>query len=137
MSTQDDEERRGFPTTPWDYTDTHLPDDPQAGWAEATVWDSSGDLVCAVSTQIAGSGEMEYASDRARLIAKAGTAAQEAREMGYDPIDAIETLPELLEAVGEESPIASALRAMKGVADFIEEETDSALGGGPSSPACG
>jgi len=32
----------------------------------------------------------------ARLIAAAGTAAHEAREMGYDPVKAVEALPELL-----------------------------------------
>ena len=35
----------------------------------------------------------------ARLIAAAGTAAQEAREMGYDPVAAVEALPKLLEAL--------------------------------------
>jgi len=35
----------------------------------------------------------------ARLIAAAGTAAQEAKEMGYDPHKAVEALPELLEAL--------------------------------------
>ena len=35
----------------------------------------------------------------ARLIAAAGTAAQEAKEMGYDPVAAVEALPELLEAL--------------------------------------
>jgi hypothetical protein len=34
--------------------------------------------------------------DRARLIAAAGTAAQEAKEMGYDPQKAVEALPDLL-----------------------------------------
>jgi hypothetical protein len=34
--------------------------------------------------------------DRARLIAAAGTAAQEAREMGYDAQKALEALPTLL-----------------------------------------
>jgi hypothetical protein len=32
----------------------------------------------------------------ARLIAAAGTAAQEAKEMGYDPVAAVKALPELL-----------------------------------------
>jgi hypothetical protein len=36
----------------------------------------------------------------ARLIAAAGTAAQEAKEMGYDPVAAVETLPELLANLG-------------------------------------
>jgi len=35
----------------------------------------------------------------ARLIAAAGTAAQEAADMGYDPVAAVEALPELLEAL--------------------------------------
>jgi len=35
---------------------------------------------------------------RARLIATAGTAAQEAKELGYDPVKAVEALPELLQA---------------------------------------
>lgn len=35
----------------------------------------------------------------ARLIAAAGTAAQEAKEMGYDPVAAVEALPDLLMAL--------------------------------------
>jgi len=37
--------------------------------------------------------------DDAPIIAAAGTAAQEAKEMGYDPVAAVEALPELLEAL--------------------------------------
>jgi len=36
--------------------------------------------------------------DRARLIAVAGTAAQEVKEMGYDPVAAVEALPKGLQA---------------------------------------
>jgi hypothetical protein len=34
--------------------------------------------------------------DNARLIAAAGTAAHECAEMGYDPIEAVRALPELI-----------------------------------------
>lgn len=37
--------------------------------------------------------------DRARLIAAAGNAAQEAREMGYDPVAVQKALPKILEVL--------------------------------------
>lgn len=40
----------------------------------------------------------DEANANAQLIAAAGTAAQEAREMGYDPVAAVEALPKLLES---------------------------------------
>jgi len=41
----------------------------------------------------------------ARLIAAAGTAAQQAKEMGYDPQKAVEALPELIEATDCGGPV--------------------------------
>jgi len=64
----------------------------------------------------------------ARLIAAAGTAAQEAKEMGYDPQKAVEALPKLIEATDCGGPVSDALCALKEAADFIEEKTDSKLG---------
>ena len=61
----------------------------------AHVWASDGDLVCSVTdAPVFG----ESAWERARLIAAAGTAADEIAEMGYDPQKAVEALPELLRA---------------------------------------
>jgi len=66
----------------------------------------------------------------ARLIANAGSAAQEAREMGYDPVAAVGALPKLMEATESGGPVSDALCALKQAADFIEHETDSRLGAG-------
>lgn len=44
---------------------------------------------------------VEQAISIARLIAAAGTAAHEAREMGFDPIGAVEALPKALQALQE------------------------------------
>jgi len=64
----------------------------------------------------------------ADLIAAAGYAAQEAREIGYDPQKAVEALPKLIEATDSGGPVSDALCALKQAADFIEYETDSKLG---------
>jgi hypothetical protein len=51
----------------------------------------------------------DEANANARLIAAAGTAAQEAKEMGYDPQEAVRALPELLKACqknAERMPLA-------------------------------
>ena len=59
----------------------------------AHVWASDGDLVCSVTdAPVFG----ESAWERARLIAAAGTAAQEAKEMGYDPVAVVEAVPQML-----------------------------------------
>ena len=87
-------------SAPWD---AEAPDES----GRAHVWASDGDLVCSVTdAPIFG----ETALGRARLIAAAGTAAQEAKEMGYDPAAAVEALPELLNALietVEEQPLYS------------------------------
>lgn len=59
-------------TAPWDATDITIDDDANyGGQYEAAVWDNIGDLVCAVTTQMAGDGTLEPAIQRARLIAVA------------------------------------------------------------------
>jgi hypothetical protein len=55
----------------------------------------SSDSIAAVLLSADPSSDRDVEAD-ARLIAAAGTAAQEAKEMGYDPIAAMEALPELL-----------------------------------------
>jgi len=83
-----DAEPTAFASAPWE------PEGPDQN-GHAHVWGSDGDLVATVcDNPVYG----ETAFDRARLIAAAGTAAQEAREMGYDPVAAVEALPEGLEA---------------------------------------
>lgn len=83
-----------FASAPW--TARRIkPDEKIPAIGESAVWGSDGDLVAAVSVGMTGDG-LESAYDRARLIAAAGTAAHEARDMGYDPVAAVESLPELL-----------------------------------------
>ena len=98
--TEDGSETAGqydFPTAPWDYSRIEAESEiHDASLYEAAVWDNIGDLVAVTTTQMAGNGEIEHAYDRARLIAAAGTVAQEAKEMGYDPFVVLEALPELL-----------------------------------------
>ena len=65
----------------------------------AAVWASDGDLVASVHAGIGGT-RIERGIDRARLIAAAGTAAQELPDE-YDPVRAVEALPELLKACQE------------------------------------
>jgi len=77
----------GFASAPWE------PERPDES-GQAHVWGSDGDLVATVCDNPV-YGETAY--DRARLIAAAGTAAQEAKEMGYDPQKAVEALPVGLE----------------------------------------
>jgi len=67
----------------------------EEGWPDCTI--------ASVNTAV---GDSEYLRDEidghwranARLIAAAGTSAHEAKEMGYDPQAAVETLPKLLRA---------------------------------------
>jgi hypothetical protein len=79
-------EPTAFASAPWE------PEGPDQN-GHAHVWGSDGDLVATVCDNPV-YGETAY--DRARLIAAAGTAAQEAQKMGYDPVAAVEALPELL-----------------------------------------
>jgi len=58
----------------------------------------SSDSIAAVLLSADPSSDRDVEAD-ARLIAAAGTAAQEAKEMGYDPVAAVEVLPELLKAL--------------------------------------
>jgi hypothetical protein len=78
--------------TGWDWT-------PQQGEKgecyRAQVWGPDGDSIATIESYP----DPQTANDRARLIAAAGTAAQEVKEMGYDPQKAVEVLPELLEAL--------------------------------------
>jgi hypothetical protein len=64
----------------------------QPDWAE----EEYSDIICEMPRTSRPNDEQEA---NARLIAAAGTAAQEAEEMGYDPQKAVEALPELLEAL--------------------------------------
>jgi len=80
-----------FASAPW------TPEEPDES-GHAHVWSSDGALVAKVcDNPLYG----ETAHDRARLIAAAGTAAQEAREMGYDPVAVMENLPLYLDALAE------------------------------------
>jgi len=94
-----------FPSTPWA---AHLP----KGDDRARVWASDGDLVASVCESLP---HHETHMDRARLIAAAGTAAQKASAMGYDPQKAVEQLPDLLKAAEEGSytKIKNELAAMR------------------------
>jgi len=91
-----------FASAPWE------PERPD-GSGHAHVWGSDGDLVATVCDNPV---YRETAYDRARLIAAAGTAAQEAKEMGYDPQKAVEALPNGLQA------------ARKAIIDLQEAHTD-------------
>jgi len=91
---QETDAEPGFASAPWD------PEPPERGdgIAHAHVWGSDGDLVATVCDNPV-YGETAY--DRARLIAAAGTAAQEARDMGYDPVAVQKALPKILSAAEE------------------------------------
>lgn len=60
-----------FASAPWTWTAPDEKYEPLPAYAQAAVWDNSGDLVCAVTGQMAGDGSVESASDRAPLIAAA------------------------------------------------------------------
>ena len=69
----------------------------------------SSDSIAAVLLSANPSSDRDVEAN-ARLIVVAGTAAQEAVEMGYDPVAAVEALPELLKACQksvEGMPLAS------------------------------
>lgn len=101
MTDTETETKPTFPTTPWEGTSIKVDDDASyGGQYEAAVWDNIGDLVCCVTTQMAGNGTIEHAKDRARLIAAAGTAAHDLPDE-YDAVEAVKALPELIEAVQE------------------------------------
>jgi len=86
-----DAEPTAFASAPWE------PEGPDQN-GHAHVWGSDGDLVATVcDNPVYG----ETAFDRARLIAAAGTAAQEAREMGYDPAKTVGQTDELLRHLEE------------------------------------
>lgn len=111
----------GFASAPW------KPEGPDKN-GHAHVWGSDGDLVATVcDNPVYG----ESAHDRARLIAAAGTAAQEAREMGYDPQKAVEALPILLyvaERLRRESGAGDASPILCSIAGDAKEALASAEG---------
>jgi len=74
---------------PWEF-------DLELGAGDSFVWGPDGDAVAIMGARASA----EEKKANARLIAAAGTAAQEAREMGYDPVAAVEMLPELLDNLG-------------------------------------
>jgi len=59
----------------------------------AQVWGPDGDNIATIES----TAPQFNATANARLIAAAGTAAQEAREMGYDPVAAVEALPDWID----------------------------------------
>jgi len=61
----------------------------------AQVWGPDGDNIATIES----TAPQFNATANARLIAAAGTAAQEAAEMGYDPVAAVEALPKSLKRV--------------------------------------
>jgi hypothetical protein len=66
------------------------------------IFVESGDAtICAMAAFLEPNSHVDpkEALANARLIAAAGTAAQEAKEMGYAPVAAVEALPELLKAL--------------------------------------
>lgn len=85
-----------------------LPETPT--WAEAAVWARDGGLVAAVEGS-----HREDPLRRAELIAAAGTAAHEAREMGYDPQTAVEMLPDLLRRLEDVVDLLGRLEDDEGV----------------------
>lgn len=58
--------------------------------------DGHHQTICRMIHGLHGVDQDQEKQANARLIAAAGTAAQEARDMGYDPQKAVEALPELL-----------------------------------------
>jgi len=95
-------------------------DGPPGHCINAQVWDEDGDCVAAIDS-LPNVGE---ANANARLIAAAGTAAQEAKEMGYDPVDAVEALPELLDSLGALAEINSKWSSAESddITDMPEED---------------
>jgi len=73
--------------------------DPQKGppgqCFVAQVWDPDGSPLASIETRP----NPEEATANARLIAAAGTSAQEVQEMGYDPVAAVEAVPHLISAL--------------------------------------
>jgi hypothetical protein len=82
-------EQPGFPSVPWSAVGTDTND-------RAHVYGADGDLVASVAESLP---HGETHMDRARLIVNAAGVAEEAKAMGYDPQEAVEALPELLEAL--------------------------------------
>jgi len=125
---QETDAEPGFASAPWDPE----PPEREDGIAHAHVWGSDGDLVATVcDNPIYG----ETAFDRARLIASAGSAAQEAREMGYDAQKAVEALPkgleqarcaiiDLLDGPPGETSAPAVKSAIKRLAFFLSEASN-------------
>ena len=135
--TDDPQPTPRFSSTPW-YASRIGPDDVHIDEVfEAVVWDSIGDHVASVTTQLTGNGDVESAIDRARLIAAAGTATSELPDE-YDAVAAVEALlafiqktesvtehlsavvEELLAVAQEEDAVDDAYAASK-AADIIGE----------------
>jgi hypothetical protein len=98
---------------PWEF-------DLELGAADSFVWGPDGDAVAIMGARAS----VEEKKANARLIAAAGTAAQEAKEMGYDPVSAVQALPELLDtlraiAVEEERPNHNAHRISQWAKDAL------------------
>jgi len=110
----------GFASAPW----KPEPPEREDGIAHAHVWGSDGDLVATVcGNPVYG----ETAYDRARLIAAAGTAAQEVKDTGYDPIAAVEALPKLLDALEKLDTQADFLDVPRTVKKYLNRLAGGAL----------
>jgi hypothetical protein len=73
---------------PWEF-------DLELGAGDSFVWGPDGDAVAIMGARAS----VEEKKANARLIAAAGTAAQEVRETGYDAVAAQKALPKILEAL--------------------------------------
>jgi len=99
-------EQAGFPSAPWSAVGTDTEE-------RAHVYAADGDLVASVAESLP---HGETHMDRARLIVDAAAAAEEAKEMGYDPLKAVQGLTALIEAAeeGSHAKVQAALAAMRG-----------------------
>jgi hypothetical protein len=73
---------------PWEF-------DLELGAGDSFVWGPDGDAVAILGASVSA----EEKKANGHLIAAAGTAAQEAKEMGYDPVAVQKALPKILEAL--------------------------------------
>jgi hypothetical protein len=109
---------------PWEF-------DLELGAGDSFVWGPDGDAVAIMGAGVSA----EEKKANARLIAAAGTAAQEAREMGYDPQKVVEALPvgleqarcaiiDLLDGPPGETSAPAVKSAIKRLAFFLGEASN-------------
>jgi len=96
--------------------------------------DQDGNLFVIANVNVPEQGLLEGDwRENARLIAAAGTAAQEAKEMGYDPQEAVEALPQLLyvaDRLRRESEAGDASPILCSIAGDAKDALASAEGSG-------